>query len=296
MMKKNIIFLLKLSLGIGLVAILISLLDVNVLIETISKANIFYLIFSFGLFLFYNFLFAFRFYTIINKKIKFYEIFKMNFASNIFTNILPTSIGGDAYKAMYIKKNLTNWTNSIYFIFVERVLGLLSLLFLGLCCLLFNFDILANIYQDKINLNKTLLYLFIIVSFILMILFYIFKDRLKHFLISIEKLDKIIVINVFMQSLFIHLVRVMYIYLILLSFDITLSLDKIIIVIVAVSLISVFSITVGAIGVKEGVMAYGFKIFGLTTEIGFATSLIERLFGILILPISIYYFNGLKKE
>lgn len=77
-------------------------------------------------------------------KIKSSEAVSLNLIGYFFNNFLPTSIGGDAVKAYYLYKRNDNKVASLTPIFVDRVVGLLTMICIA-------FLAIALIGQRKVN-------------------------------------------------------------------------------------------------------------------------------------------------
>ncbi|MCK9236785.1 MAG: flippase-like domain-containing protein [Thiopseudomonas sp.] len=288
--------ILKFVAGVVLVGLLFYWLDFEVILESSKTAIWEYLLVSFLLFLLTKFFYILRFYYLIDKKIIFLDIARVYLVSLIFTNILPTNVGGDFYRVMYLKQKLSGWKNSLTLIIIERFLGIVSLFLLGLFCLLINYDIFYVWLTKNIQLPINSFYILILGCFLFLLVFYLlfktFRKRLSVFL----QLSKKTLSLLFGFSVLIHTFRALSLLFVLLGFNSFLGIDKIIIVITLVAFSSLVSITVGALGIKEGVMGFGFNFFGIQPELGVIASLVERIFTFALLPFSIYYFLQFKKQ
>lgn len=69
--------------------------------------------------------------------ITFKEALSLTFIGYFFNNFLPTSIGGDVVKAYYLSKNTDKKAASYASVFVDRVLGLVTMIFMALIALFF---------------------------------------------------------------------------------------------------------------------------------------------------------------
>ena len=69
--------------------------------------------------------------------INFSETLSLTFIGYFFNNFLPTSIGGDVAKAYYLSKKTTGKMGSFTAVFVDRVIGLFSMVFMAFVALLF---------------------------------------------------------------------------------------------------------------------------------------------------------------
>jgi len=69
--------------------------------------------------------------------ITFMEAFSLTFIGYFFNNFLPTAIGGDVAKAYYLGRKSLNTTGSYTSVFVDRAVGLITMVFMAFVALLF---------------------------------------------------------------------------------------------------------------------------------------------------------------
>ena len=63
------------------------------------------------------------------------EVLSLTFVGYFFNNFLPTSIGGDVAKAYYLSKNTDKKAGSYASVFVDRVIGLFTMIFMAFLAL-----------------------------------------------------------------------------------------------------------------------------------------------------------------
>jgi len=68
---------------------------------------------------------------------KFMEAFSLTIIGYFFNNFLPTAIGGDMAKAYYLSKMTSDNIGSITSIFIDRLIGLATMIFMASAALLF---------------------------------------------------------------------------------------------------------------------------------------------------------------
>ena len=66
-----------------------------------------------------------------------YEAASLTFIGYFFNNFLPTAIGGDMVKAYYLSKKTSNKIGAFASVFVDRLIGLLTMVFMAFVALLF---------------------------------------------------------------------------------------------------------------------------------------------------------------
>lgn len=69
-------------------------------------------------------------------RITFLEVFSLTFIGYFFNNFLPTAIGGDIVKAYYLSKRTSDKMASYTAVFIDRAMGLITMIFMAVCALL----------------------------------------------------------------------------------------------------------------------------------------------------------------
>ncbi len=69
--------------------------------------------------------------------VTFYEALSLTFIGYFFNNFLPTTIGGDVVKAYYLSRKTNDSMGSFTAVFVDRVIGLFTMVFMAVIALLF---------------------------------------------------------------------------------------------------------------------------------------------------------------
>ena len=138
---KNII---KLLISIAVVAFIIYKLDYQAVWETMLSANGWLLLAALGMQILSQSLAAFRWCLIMRMlefPFSFWFYLKSYFKGSLFNQVLPTSIGGDAYRIAEVSANDGSVKEAFFGVFIDRVVGLVGLLILNL---------FANLWQPEI--------------------------------------------------------------------------------------------------------------------------------------------------
>lgn len=69
--------------------------------------------------------------------VNFFEALSLTFIGYFFNNFLPTAIGGDVAKAYYLSRKTEDKTGSYTSVFVDRALGLVTMIFMAFIALFF---------------------------------------------------------------------------------------------------------------------------------------------------------------
>jgi len=291
MNRKNFIFMsLRIGVSLGLLTVLILLFKNNLgdFYKIISGVKM-------GLFIPASFLLviivifsAFRLKTLFDiQKINFsrLEMIKMSFMAIFFNSFMPSTFGGDIIKLYYARGRAKNLIKPFSSLFIDRLIGAVSLAFLAASVLAISGGIIQN------NSAKSLVWFFFF-GMILLVVF-LFSDLLTEkissvfFALNLKKLGEETknvhkIISVFkrspkvIQALFYGLVmqslNIFYAYLLSRSLGLNLPLG---IFFVFVPLIQVVSLlpSLGGLGIREGAFVYFFKEF-VSPEYALAISIL----------------------
>lgn len=144
--------LIKLFISIAIVTFILYKLDFSAVWQTMLGANISLLAAALIMQLLSQTVAAYRWYLIMDFMkfpFAFGFYFKSYFKGSLFNQVLPTSIGGDAYRVAEVAtKAKDTQENAVkeafYGVFIDRVVGLVGLLLLNLFANLFHADLLPD--------------------------------------------------------------------------------------------------------------------------------------------------------
>lgn len=293
MIKKG----LKILISLSLLVWLIGRLDFNQLKDTLQGGRYVYLFF-FVLFFFTAAVLirALKLFILIKDEQTNYRTTVQIVLKSLFiNNILPTSIGGDAYKVYYLKKHKSaSWSESFILIVLERLSGLIVLSLAGIIYIILNFSKLTEyllLREVKINLNIKLAGL-ILVLILTAVYFILMKKRGKivDFCIrckqALQKLPASTYLFLFLFSVMFHLVNITGFCFLAKFFNESILWFDMIFVLFVTTMISLLPISLGALGVREASLTICLSLFGVsgTNAIGFALTnrfilIIVSLFG-----------------
>jgi len=227
-----------------------------------------------------------------NIKIPFFEIFKIYYISSFIGMFLPSSLGIDLLRTYSMSRYIKNTQDSVSTVFVDRLLGILSLVFVVLIGIL---AVKTNFINSTVQFVMTIIVmLFILFSGIILFRHVIVFSEwvLKRFKFSHIKREKYInllhgiyvsiidfknnkieVFKVFLISIFFQFNRVAISYAVALSFDINISLKYWIIIVPLVTLATMLPLAVGGIGVREGAFVFFLNKLGVSISTAFLLSL-----------------------
>ncbi len=227
-----------------------------------------------------------------NIRVPFYEIFKIYYISSFIGTFLPSSLGIDVLRSYSMSRFIRNAQESVSTVFVDRLLGVLSLIFVVLLGVLsVQTGLINNIWQFVLTIVGVIFILFtgLILSRHLIVLL---EKILKQFRIKPEKIRKYIdllhniynsiidfknnkvqVFKVFLVSIVFQFSRIAITWCVGLSFGIDLSIKYWIIIVPLVTLATMLPLAVGGIGIREGAFVFFLNKMGVPIETGFLLSI-----------------------
>lgn len=248
------------ALAIWLLSKKISWLEVK---EIILKANFLWLFFAFLLYIISKLLSAFRL-NILQKQISIQlpdvENVKLYFIGMFYNLFLPGGIGGDGYKAVYLKDRFQQKTKTIVSaLFLDRFYGLAAL-FILLFTTLFCTSIFEALPSVVFYISIALFVLVLPVTYGVIYVFF------KHFLAPFWR--------VIFYSLCVQLVQVLSALSIIKSIGLEGNVLNYIALFLASSIASVLPISVGGVGVRELTFVYGNELLAIQKDDAVAFSLL----------------------
>jgi len=129
--------------------VLISFVQTNQLVQIISRIDWLYFILSFALSPVMLVVSCFKWKMILDlheRKIPFFRLIKIYLIGYFFSNLLPSTVGGDVARSYYSGKIINNQSFSAIAIFIERFSGVIFLFFLVILSPLIKMDLYQSPY------------------------------------------------------------------------------------------------------------------------------------------------------
>lgn len=143
-MSKYLKILLKVGFSVVFFSILLSFVKGNELLDVVKNVDPFYMVVGFFV-TFVMLLASCAKWKVVldlkDKKIPFLELLKIYMVGYFFSNILPSTVGGDVVRSFYAGRIIENQAFSAVSVFVERFSGIL---------LLFVLVIIAPVFQPQL--------------------------------------------------------------------------------------------------------------------------------------------------
>lgn len=274
--KKNII---KVVISLILIGFLFGfLVDFGKFLETLASLNIEYLLLGVLFLLLSIMISALRWkylLSIRNAKIKYLTAFKEYLIGMFFNNFLPSSVGGDVSRMIGATKATGNKEVSFSSVIVERMVGLVALLILGICGIIF-----MDILNDTLFLYLALVLLaFVVGVFVLLInertnlkitiiAEKIFRRKFS-FLSDFRDYSRVSykLLNVLLISFVFRIVEGFFVYFIILSLGIELGYLYAIVFFASISIIKMIPIAPNGLGLSAVSWVYLLKTVSVNAEI-----------------------------
>lgn len=296
--KKIFITILKAVLSISLITFLLINVDWDTVISSVKNANIWMLIAASMLNIIERFEMTYKWNLLIrirNIVVPFWKLFWINSIGSFLGLFLPSSLGTDVVRGYYLVKNNSEKSVSISSVFVDRVLGMFSLLLLGVISVFF----VGNII-DQFNIR-----VYVVIIFVLtVIIFYLFQRneskkilqkilakvkhknliengiKLHNSILEYKKYPKTVWLS-FVITILVQITRVLTYYFIALAFNIQISIVYFFLFVPLIMLVIMIPISIGGIGVREGTFVAFFKLVGMSINdavlISFLNSFLDTL-------------------
>ena len=233
-----------------------------------------------------------RILYILNITLSFRECIAYTWVGMFFSQALPSSIGGDAYKILQIRSLGFSYKDAFSSVVNDRIFGLLGLLSI---ILIFPFIALAMGHKQilEINLSHIILaslsgiFLFFCLPKVMNLFRYI--TYLKNFLDFIEGFFLLrnspkTILFLVSSSVFIHLMTIFVFLLISSAMSVKITPIAFFILVPLMVLVTTLPISIAGWGLREGFFVFSLGQFGVEPE---QSVFISILYGVLVLIFSI---------
>ncbi|MCL6087369.1 MAG: flippase-like domain-containing protein [Actinobacteria bacterium] len=274
--KKIINTTLRIAISVGLIIYLISsqFKDFKTISVTLKEIDITLALLSFSTIVYGIWITAYRWQTLLKTqgiRLSILSLASSTLIGVFFNNFLPTSIGGDVYRAYDVtKKTGLPMSSSVSVLVVERLSGIIASAMFAAAALFLGFTAIGGksiIVPIVIFLALSIIIFFLILNpnkfglkklakkiKFLSKLFEKLKNVYNTFL-SFKKY-KLTIIKVLFYSLTLQLAVVINYWLASRALGISLDLTAFIFIVPVVSIISMLPISLGGIGVREGSLVF----------------------------------------
>jgi uncharacterized membrane protein YbhN (UPF0104 family) len=293
---------LRIAVSLTLLFIFFKSIEIEKLWDTFIKISPIYWFLSFLSVLLLQIISSFR-WEILGKCLGFHlglkRYISFYFVGMFFNLFLPTSIGGDVIKAVFLSKEEQGKLRAIYSILADRGLGLGGMFILGGIACIMDFDAVPYPFNVIILASAiaTIIGLFIApVAFNLIgDLIPKYRERIKFLPIFWEHPG--VILKATLLSILIQLFANLCVWIISIGMGLKLSLSYYCIVYPLVSLLTLIPISLSGLGVREGGFIYFLSLQGVSAENALVLSLGSFLVqAVVSLSGGIVFMLGLHKK
>jgi len=211
---------------------------------------------------------ALRWQLLLDEQYPTHQLFSLYFIGSFFNHILPGTVGGDSVKIYYLYKDTRRSGSSIGSVFLDRYIGLVALLFIGLVS-----SIIANRELSQIGLQwliPSVLAVFIAGSLLVFGLrigkrFSFMRNFYDYFHLYLNK--KATMVKTFILSLIIHFLTIGMVFVIALGMGQRLPFTALFVFMPIISTVTTIPITISGFGVREGAFTLLFGLIGIPPQI-----------------------------
>lgn len=254
----------------GLFAVLLANVDIRKVGTLLIHVNGLILV-PFFLYLPAILLSALKWQLLLGKRLPLWPLVRTYWIGNFFSNFLPSTIGGDGYRVIKIKREVSGKT-ALGSVLLDRASGFLGTLIL--------FVVLSLALPGQILLNRRDILLCLIVLFVLALLaFYLTSKRFSGKvmeLLTILRDFRASWTGVLSISLIYPLLGVTSLWFYFLMYGYRPSIPATALFYLAIQLISLIPVSINALGVYEVSVVGLFSTLGIPAEVSLSISLLSR--------------------
>ena len=285
----------KVFVSVLLIKIMFDIVDFDSTLILLKKMNLIFFLMALVVMAIGIFITNLRWQVILNHlgvSIKFFMLLKYLLIGFFFNQTLPSSIGGDAFRAYYLwkREHLSIGLSSMGVV-LDRYIGLVSRVMLIMISTPLSFDLIND--QFVKSMLEVVLYcsLFIIISSVLFGLFVTnllrwklikglssFSNNARRIIFSFKGLYSIVL------SIIIQIIFVFAVLLLAHGLNLDISLIEMLLIVPITNLLTAIPISIAGWGVREGIFIVGLGYVNISSDAALALSI---LYGLLMLIVSV---------
>lgn len=218
------------------------------------------------------------------------KLLSMYLIGDFFSNFLPSNIGGDSVRMVYLVRETEKRANAVASVLVERLCGLFTVLVLGVAAVLGNWRMAWEARVAPLVLAALFAFLLALVLLAKLRSFQARASRLKvqwlaELIAKTSRLyDAIRALagqrhtlwQVLLFSLLFRLVQVSGLYVQAMAVRVTVPFSWFVTVISLVAVVTALPISLNAIGIQEGAYVFFFGLVGIAAPQALALALLAR--------------------
>jgi glycosyltransferase 2 family protein len=312
--KNTFIYILRLIITIFLVLLILLQVDFHVILQTISSANLTFIMIAVLLYYPVQLISSYRWYYLlvnINKEIPYLSIIRYHFIGQISTFLLPGQISGDLVRFIGVSSKKPGKLSFAYSILMDKMSFLVALA--GFASLgIFGSGAISEMYTIHIFAFSVLIVSLGLLCFIgifrntsIIIKFYSvtnnsFIQNLLSNLIykvsSVPKLNYKILASLLTFSFVIQLINATGSYLIIRSLGTPIYFLDWAVINAIVAIILVLPITIAGIGVREGLLVYILSMYQISPSQTVSYSVLSMSLIVILITIGFLLLENINKR
>ena len=278
-MNPKIKLLLRIIVSFVLIVVLFKKVNVYDVLENIKNLNLFFVSLVFLFFVLNYVASSYRWKVLFLGKCKNLSVlylFKLYYIGAFLSNFLPSTVGGDIYKAYKLGRDTNNMPMAISSTFMERLIGVFSLSVVSFLGVIF-------IWGVKGFIVLLFFWFLIILGFVNLKFFSKFSKKLKEFysLITLYRNKKKALAKAFFYSLVVQIGSVFSHYFTSYALGIKLSLAFSFFAFPIIGFISFLPISLNGIGTQDGAYVFFFKYVNVSPELAVSVSILYHFLRVL---------------
>ncbi|TAL27969.1 MAG: flippase-like domain-containing protein [Nitrospirae bacterium] len=274
-LNKIVLLILKLAVSSGLLYLVLSKAGAEKVLAIITTINPAAFIFSILLYLVSLYVSTMRWRLLLPVEFRKKKLLSFYMIGSFFSTFLPGVIGGDAVKGYYLYKETNNGSLSLASVFMDRYIGFVSLMIMGLIAYIAGFNYLKGSIIEW--LLPAIILAFVIGNLVIFGLrFGKRMKRLAEFYAYFDKYrnHKTMIAKTLFLSFIVQIINIISIYIITLGLGQHISLVYFFIFFPIITTISTLPISISGLGLRESsfVLLFGLPQIGIKPEMATAMS------------------------
>lgn len=223
------------------------------------------------------------------------RLYKTYLVGLFFNNFFPTTIGGDIVRGYSLYQFTQKGKEAVVSVIVERFLGFTSLIMIAVAALALSYPSFYDPLLAWLILAAFLVYLVVLIVMLTPTIFILADRFLQKFkirklgskllqipeVISLYKSSPFVLIRLVFFSLFLQVLAILIYYILCYSLHLEIPLIDVFLFLPIISIVSMIPISLGGLGIREGMSVYLFQQIGI--ESAQALSLSLAWFSIILL-------------
>jgi len=210
---------------------------------------------------------AVRWSFLLESRYSMRKLFSLYFIGSFFNHILPGSIGGDTVKMYYLYRDTKKGGSSFGSVFLDRYIGLFSLLTMGLTAGIIAFDELKAVRMQwviPLLFTANIVGSAIFFGFRIGKRFSVVADFYDYFHTYLRR--KMVLVKVFILSVILQVLSIGMIYLIALGLGQQLSFTALFVFVPIIVTVTTLPISISGLGVRESAFVLLFGLVGVPAQ------------------------------